>query len=71
MDLFETADRVRPAHGLGTGNWDIGIVGIATYTIGKKRSLDFNAGYYAIYPTSPARTSTMIADLLVRQSDSR
>ena len=31
---------------LGTGNWDVGIVGIATYTIGK--SLDFNAGYYAI-----------------------
>jgi Putative MetA-pathway of phenol degradation len=34
-------------HGLGTGNWDIGIVGIATYTIGKT-SLGFNAGYYAI-----------------------
>jgi hypothetical protein len=34
-------------HGLGTGNWDIGAVGIATYTIGKT-SLDFNAGYYAI-----------------------
>ena len=34
-------------HGLGTGNWDIGVVGIATYTIGKT-SLDFNAGYYAI-----------------------
>ena len=35
-------------HGLGTGNWDIGVVGIATYTIGKT-SLDFNAGYYAIH----------------------
>ena len=34
-------------HGLGTGNWDVGVVGIATYTIGKT-SLDFNAGYYAI-----------------------
>jgi Putative MetA-pathway of phenol degradation len=34
-------------HGLGTGNSDIGLVGIATYTIGKT-SLDFNAGYYAI-----------------------
>lgn len=34
-------------HGLGTGNPDIGVVGIATYTIGKT-SLDFNAGYYAI-----------------------
>jgi Putative MetA-pathway of phenol degradation len=34
-------------HGLGTGNSDIGVVGIATYTIGKT-SLDFNAGYYAI-----------------------
>jgi hypothetical protein len=34
-------------HGLGTGNSDIGGVGIATYTIGKT-SLDFNAGYYAI-----------------------
>ena len=34
-------------HGLGTGNWDIGVVEIATYTIGKT-SLDFNAGYYAI-----------------------
>jgi outer membrane putative beta-barrel porin/alpha-amylase len=34
-------------HGLGTGNWDNGVVGIATYTIGKT-SLDFNAGYYAI-----------------------
>ena len=34
-------------HGLGTGNSDIGVVGIATYTIGKTR-LDFNAGYYAI-----------------------
>jgi outer membrane putative beta-barrel porin/alpha-amylase len=33
--------------GLGTGNSDIGLVGIATYTIGKT-SLDFNAGYYAI-----------------------
>ena len=33
-------------HGLGTGNSDIGVVGIATYTIGKT-SLDFNAGYYA------------------------
>jgi hypothetical protein len=33
--------------GLGTGNPDIGVVGIATYTIGKT-SLDFNAGYYAI-----------------------
>jgi hypothetical protein len=31
-------------HGLGTGNSDIGVVGIATYTIGKT-SLDFNAGY--------------------------
>ena len=34
-------------HGLGTGNSDTGVVGIATYTIGKT-SLDFNAGYYAI-----------------------
>jgi Putative MetA-pathway of phenol degradation len=34
-------------HGLGTGNPDVGVVGIATYTIGKT-SLDFNAGYYAI-----------------------
>jgi hypothetical protein len=34
-------------HGLGTGNSDIGVVGIATYTIGKT-SLDFNAGYNAI-----------------------
>ncbi len=34
-------------HGLGTGNWDIGTVGIATYTIGKT-SLDSNAGYYTI-----------------------
>ena len=34
-------------HGLGTGNSDIGLVGIATYTFGKT-SLDFNAGYYAI-----------------------
>jgi len=34
-------------HGLGTGNWDVGVVEIATYTIGKT-SLDFNAGYYAI-----------------------
>jgi hypothetical protein len=34
-------------HGLGTGNSDIGLVGIATYTIGKT-SLDFNAGYYAV-----------------------
>jgi Putative MetA-pathway of phenol degradation len=34
-------------HGLGTGNSDIGGVGIAAYTIGKT-SLDFNAGYYAI-----------------------
>ena len=34
-------------HGLGTGNADTGVVGIATYTIGKT-SLDFNAGYYAI-----------------------
>ena len=33
--------------GLGTGNPDIGVVGIATYTIGKT-SLDCNAGYYAI-----------------------
>jgi hypothetical protein len=33
--------------GLGTGNSDIGLVGIATYTIGKT-SLDFNAGYYAV-----------------------
>jgi len=42
-DLTVASDR----HGLGTGNSDIGIVGIATYTIGKT-SLDFNAGYYAI-----------------------
>ena len=41
-------------HGLGTGNWDIGIVGIATYTIGKT-SLDFNAGYYAIHRHLPRR----------------
>jgi hypothetical protein len=34
-------------HGLGTGNTDIGVVGIATYTFGKT-SLDFNAGFYAI-----------------------
>jgi hypothetical protein len=34
-------------HGLGTGNPDVGVVGIATYTLGKT-SLDFNAGYYAI-----------------------
>lgn len=34
-------------HGLGTGNPDIGVVSIATYTNGKT-SLDFNAGYYAI-----------------------
>jgi hypothetical protein len=31
-------------HGLDTGNSDVGVVGIATYTIGKT-SLDFNAGY--------------------------
>jgi hypothetical protein len=45
MDLKPpiAADR----HGLGTGNSDIGVVGIATYTI-EKTSLDFNAGYYAI-----------------------
>ena len=34
-------------HGLGTGNPDVGVVGIATYTFGKT-SLDFNAGYYVI-----------------------
>ena len=34
-------------HGLGTANWDNGVVGIGTYTIGKT-SLDFNAGFYAI-----------------------
>ena len=34
-------------HGLGTGNPDVGVVGIATYTTGKT-SLDLNAGYYAI-----------------------
>jgi len=34
-------------HGLGTGNPDVGVVGIATYNIGRT-SLDFNAGYYAI-----------------------
>ena len=43
LKLLTASDR----HGLGTGNSDIGVVGIATYTIGKT-SLDFNAGYYAI-----------------------
>jgi hypothetical protein len=38
---------VSDRHGLGTGDPDIGVVGIATYTFGKT-SLDFNAGYYAI-----------------------
>lgn len=34
-------------HGLGTGDPDIGLVGIATYKLGKT-SFDSNIGYYAI-----------------------
>ena len=34
-------------HGLGTGDPDIGLVGIATYKLGKT-SFDSNVGYYAI-----------------------
>ena len=34
-------------HGLGTGDPDVGLVGIATYKVGKT-SFDSNIGYYAI-----------------------
>lgn len=34
-------------HGLGTGDPDLGLVGIATYKLGKT-SFDSNVGYYAI-----------------------
>jgi hypothetical protein len=34
-------------HGLGTGNFDAGFVGIATYNVGNT-AFDFNAGYYSI-----------------------
>lgn len=34
-------------NGLGTGDPDVGLVGIATYTLGKT-SIDSNLGYYAI-----------------------
>lgn len=45
MDLkLPTASK---RHGLGTGDPDIGLVGIATYKLGKT-SFDSNLGYYAI-----------------------
>ena len=38
---------VSDRHGLGTGDPDVGLVGIATYKLGKT-SFDSNIGYYAI-----------------------